>query len=89
VSRLLDHFMRYGSAPAELLEGQPDRADYAPCECGPAQDEGVEECGGCQEFLAARAAWDAQDRDRRESYDPYAAADARRDQMKDEDIDRG
>jgi hypothetical protein len=35
----------------------PDRGDYAPCECARAQDEGVEVCGGCEEYRAARALW--------------------------------
>jgi hypothetical protein len=37
----------------------PERGNYAPCECTRAQEERAEECGGCEEFRAARDRWNA------------------------------
>lgn len=61
---------------------RPQRVDYAACECARAQEEGESICGGCDEYTAALGEWT-------ERYDPYEAADARADDMKDEDIQRG
>lgn len=61
---------------------RPNRDDFSACDCRRAQEEGASMCGGCGEYAAAVDAWI-------DSYDPYASADARNDELKDEDIHRG
>jgi hypothetical protein len=60
---------------------RPHRDDYDLCRCKEAQEAGVSECAGCEEYDVALRDW-------LKSHDPYAAADALADELKDEDLHR-